>query len=167
MKSQNASTMNSGYPISDVYSYSGKPIPIDDKNTDKLLFVTTLYQKFKDSESSRYFYDSYDFLLVNTHEVYFHPRKPRAGYTVHKANASYSFIVNEPQDRCRSFCKVLKYIHSEKNPDVKAHNYIEQLLKTEAKEIAMQKENQGDTIILQHRASRIMVDGNQTGYFLL
>ena len=61
----------------------------------------------------------------------------------------------------------MKYLCGEKNPDIKAQHYIEQLLKSEDDEITNTKELLGDSILLKYKASRIMVDGNQIGFFTM
>ena len=167
MKSSNPSGTTTGYPISDAYVYSGKAIPAEDKSSERLMHLTNMYQKFKDSNDSKYFNTNHDFMIVNVYETYLHPRKPRGGFNVKKENDLFLFIVNEPQDRSRSFWKALKYLYTEKNPDIKAQNYIEQLLKNEAKEIASHKEILGDIMVFNYRANRILTDGFQTGYFSL
>ena len=51
---------------------------------------------------------------------------------------------------------------------MKAKKYIEQLMRNESENIDFHKEEiLGDTVILKAKASRILVDGNQTGYFVL
>ena len=62
---------------------------------------------------------------------------------------------------------MLKYIYNEKNPDVKSQNYINQLLKTEGKEVTKHKELLGETVVAKYKANRILVDGMQTGYFMI
>lgn len=156
------------YTLSDIYTSGGKPFAIEDKVSDKLLYITNVHHTFNELLASKHVYPYYDYILLNVHDAYLHPRRPRGPFSIHKYNSSFIFIVNDPQDKCRSFCKILKYLCGEKNPDIKAKNYIEQLFKSEGDEIAIQKEEViGDTIILKHRATKIMVDGNHQGYFLL
>ena len=110
---------------------------------------------------------SQDCILFNVYEAYIHPRRPRGPFAIHKYNSSFVFVVNETQEKWKSFCKVMKYLWGEKNPDIKAQHYIEQLLKSEGEEIVNAKEAAEDTILMKHRASRIMIDGNQIGYFVI
>ena len=76
--------------------------------------------------------------------------------------------MNDPQEKARSFCKALKYLCGEKNPDVKAQHYIDQLFKNELEEIVTQKEEVKKQHILgKHKASMVKVDGNPMGYFFI
>lgn len=146
----------------------GKPFVLEDKIPEKLLYIVNVHHTFNELNVSKYIYPHYDYILLNVHEAYLHPRQPRGPFSIKKYNSSFVFIVNEPQDRCRSFCKILKYLCGEKNPDVKARNYIDQLVKNEEDEINFQKEElKSETVVLKYKANRIMTDGNHIGYFLL
>jgi hypothetical protein len=51
-----------------------------------------------------------DCILFNVYEAYIHPRRPRGPFSIHKYNSSFVFVVNETQDKCKAFCKVMKYL---------------------------------------------------------
>lgn len=130
--------------------------------------IINIHHNFLEKKCSKYAYPYFDYILLNVHEAYLHPRKPRGPFSIQKYNCCLNFIINEPQERCRSFCKILKYLCGEKNPDIKAQNYIDQLFKNEEEEILTQKELvQGDNVLLKYKTSRLLVDGNCMGYFLL
>jgi len=155
------------YTLSDVYINNGKPFSTEVKISDKLMCVVNAHHRFNETQLSKSIFPHYDYLLVNVHDAYMHPRKPRGPFSIKKFYSSFVFIINDPQDRCRSFWKVLKYLWGEKNPDIKSQNYIDQLFKSEDEEISYQKEVLGDTILNKCKASRIMTDGNQNGLFLV
>lgn len=150
-----------------MYIYGGKPLPLDEKISEKLLDIVNVHHTFNEMAVSKYIYPYYDYILLNVHEAYIHPRKGRAAFNIKKYNSSFIFIVNEAQEKSRSFCKILKYLCGE-NPDIKTKNYIDQLFRNNGEDIEFTREEvKGENLVGKYRAEKLKVDGNELGYFLI
>jgi hypothetical protein len=114
--SQSQITVSPRYTLSEVYANNGKPFVVEENISDKLLYLINIHHSFHETSASKTFYPHSDYLLLNVHEAYLHPRSPRGPFSIKKYNTSFVFIIDEQQDKSRSFCKILKYLGGEKNP---------------------------------------------------